>query len=51
MADITFSLLYAERWVFIGTLSGGGVEIKLKEEEMNLQHYHLENQKAVILDY
>ena len=27
---MTFSLPNAERWVLIGTLSGGGVEIKLK---------------------
>ena len=33
IADITFSLLYAERWVLIGTRSGGGVEIKLREKE------------------
>ena len=37
IADISVSLLYADIWVFIGTLSGGGVEIKLKNVSASLR--------------
>lgn len=37
IADITFSFVYAKRCVLIGTLSGGGVDIKLRGKERILQ--------------